>query len=202
MARINRRGRGKIYTAKDFLDLGTRSAVDLTLWRLARAATVRRVGRGLYHFPRFSKTLGIELSPDINEVVQALARQTGSRVVPSGAVAANWLGLSTQVPARPVYLTDGRTRQVKVGKTVVSVKHAPPKDLPLGNPTSAMVFQAIRYLGKDAVSDKAIVGLRARLSPAERRRLARDAHHITDWIAEVVWRVVADHGVSAEVSRG
>src|SRR5262245_61576495 len=136
---IRRRGRGKVFTSKDFLDLGTREAVDQALSRLARAGQIRRLGRGLYHCPRVNNALGMELAPDADEVARALARKTRSRIVPSGAVAANALGLSTQVPARPVYLTDGRTRQVRIGNTVFTVRHAAPKDLPLGSPLSAMV---------------------------------------------------------------
>jgi hypothetical protein len=191
-ARINKWGRGTVFTTKDFLDLGSRAAVDKALSRLAAGTGIHRLGRGLYHYPRVNKKLGIELGPDIDEVAQTLARQTGSRIVPTGAVAANWLGLSAQVPARPVYLTDGHSRQVKVGKTLVSIKHAPPKDLPLGSPSSAMVFQALRYLGQDAVTDEVVAQIRARLSPAEQRKLVRDAHHITDWIAEVVRGLAAE----------
>lgn len=107
--RIRRQGRGKVFTPKDFLDLGSRDAADQSLSRLAKAGEIQRLGRGLYHYPLINERLGISLSPDLDEIAEALARQTGSKVVPSGAVAANRLGLSTQVPAKPVYLTDGRT---------------------------------------------------------------------------------------------
>ncbi len=70
---------------------------------------------GLYYFPRKNERMGIPLSPDTDEIAAALARQTGTRIAPSGATAANRLGLSTQVPAKAVYLTDGRTRRVRVG---------------------------------------------------------------------------------------
>lgn len=201
-ARINKLGRGKVFTTKDFLDLGSRAAVDKALSRLEAGTAIHRLGRGLYHFARVNKKLGIELGPDIDEIAQALARQTGSRIVPTGAVAANWLGLSAQVPAKTVYLTDGRSRTVKVGRTHVSINHAPPKDLPLGSPTSAMVFQALRYLGKDAVTDELVARIRARLSPADQRKLVRDAHHITDWIAEVVRGLAAEESRPQEVDRG
>ena len=112
--RIRGQGRGKVFTPKDFLDLGSRDAADKSLSRLAKADEIQRLGRGLYHYPRMNERLGIPLGPDFDEIAEALARQTGSKVVPSGAVAANRLGLSTQVPAKPVYLTDGRTREVRI----------------------------------------------------------------------------------------
>lgn len=189
--RIRRKGRGKVFITKDFLDLGSRFAVDQALSRLARAEEVQRLGRGLYHYPQMNPTLGIPLSPDTDEIAEALARQTGSRVAPSGAVAANRLGLSTQVPAKPVYLTDGRTRQVRVGNLEFLLKHVPPKELPLGSRTSAMVFQALRHIGRDAVDQQVISRLRRCLSAKERDELLRDARYTTDWIAEVI-RQIAD----------
>lgn len=184
--RIRSTGRGKVFTSKDFLDLGSREAIDQALSRLARAGDIERLGRGLYHFPQLNERLGIPLSPDADEVAEALARQTGSRIAPSGAVAANRLGLSTQVPAKPVYLTDGRTRQVRVGNLVFVMRHAAPKELPLGSRISAMVFQALRHLGRSAVDNEAVSRLRRTLSPQQKGELLRDARYTTDWIADVV----------------
>jgi hypothetical protein len=187
---IRRAGRGKVFTPKDFLDLGTRDAVDQGLSRLAKAGDIQRLGRGLYHYPRMNARLGIPLNPDADEIAEALARQTGTRIAPSGATAANRLGLSTQVPAKPVYLTDGRSRQVRVGGLVFLVKHAAPKDLPLGSRTSATVFQALRYLGKEAVTPEVLSRIRRNLTPQQRAKLRQDARYTTDWIADAV-RLIA-----------
>lgn len=194
LARMRRLDSGKVHTSKDFLNFGSRAAVDQALSRLAQHGAIKRLGRGLYYLPRVNPTLGIELVPDMDEVAQALGRKTGSRVVPSGAVAANRLGLSTQVPAKAVYLTDGRTRTVRVGNVVLVLKHAPPKDLPWGHPMSALVFQGLRYLGKDAIGEETISRLRRRLSPAECRELLNDARYVTDWVAEAVRKVCGRHG--------
>ena len=90
--RLRRQGQGKVFTPKDFLDLGSRESVDQALSRLAKAETVQRLGRGLYCYPKINKRLGIIISPDVDEIASALARQTGSRIAPSGAMAANRLG--------------------------------------------------------------------------------------------------------------
>ena len=190
--RIRGQGRGKVFTPKDFLDLGSRDAVDQSLSRLVKSGEIQRLGRGLYHYPRMNERLGIPLGPDLDEIAEALARQTGSRVVPSGAVAANRLGLSTQVPAKPVYLTDGRTREVRIGSTTFQLRHAAPKELPVGCRTSAMVFQALRHLGPAAVDDQVVVQLRHALSPEQRQELLRDARYTTDWIAAIVRQIVQD----------
>ena len=191
--RLRGHGRGKAFTPKDFLDIGSRQAVDQALSRLAtKAQTVQRIGRGLYCYPKMNKRLGIAIPPDVEEIADALARQTGSRIAPSGATAANRLGLSTQVPARPVYLTDGRSRQVRVGNLVIVVRHVAPKELPVGNRTSATVLQALRYLGKDAVDSTVVSRIRNALSSRNRSQLLQDARYTTDWIADAVRKIAGD----------
>ncbi len=190
--RIRKQGRGKVFTPKDFLDLGSRDAADKSLSRLVQGGAIQRLGRGLYHYPQMNERLGIPLGPDLDEIAEALARQTGSRVVPSGAMAANRLGLSTQVPAKPVYLTDGRTREVRIGSTTFQLRHAAPKEFPVGCRASAMVFQALRHLGQTAVDHQVVAQLRRALSAEQQQRLLRDARYTTDWIAAVVRQVVQD----------
>ena len=106
-----------------------------------------------------------------------------------GTLAANRLGLSTQVPAKHVYLTDGRSREVRVGNQVFAMKHVVPKELPIGSPVSAAVFQALRFLGSDSIDDAVIAGLRRRLSSNQRKQLLQDARYTTGWIAEIVRKI-------------
>ena len=129
-----------------------------------------------------------------DQIAQAIGRRTGSRMVPSGAVAANLFGLSTQVPAKFVYLSDGRSRRLHVGKIEIQIRHVTPKELPLGSQTSAMVFQALRYLGKDQVDDQVIRRLKSTLRADQKRELAQDARYTTDWIADAI-RQIAGRGI-------
>ena len=190
--RIRGHERGKVFTPKDFLDLGSRDAADQSLSRLVRSGEIQRLGRGIYHYPRVNERLGISIGPDPDEIAEALGRQTGSRVLPSGAAAANRLGLSTQVPAKPVYLTDGRTRQVRIGGMIFQIRHAAPKELSAASRTSAMVFQALRHLGRTAIDEQLIARLRRAPSADQRQDLLRDARYTTDWIANVVRQVAQD----------
>lgn len=160
---------------------------------------IRRIGCGLYVCPRLSRLLGREIPPDVEQVARALARKTGSRVIPSGAVAANWLGLSTQVPAQHIYLTDGRSKKLHLGNTIISLKHVAPRSFPVGRPRSAMVLQALRYLGKTAMDARVIDLLRRTLSASDKQRLLGDARYTTDWIADVVHRVVASREPTHEI---
>lgn len=189
---IRDRGRGKVFTSKDFLDLGSRDAVDQALSRLSKIGDIKRIGRGLYHYPRVNPRLGIAVSPDADDIAQALARQTGARVAPSGAVAANRLGLTTQVPGRLLYLTDGHSREVTASDLVFTFKHVAPKDFPPGSPASAAVFQALRHLGQAAVGDAVVRQLKRALPAKARKRLVDDARYTTDWVRDVVRQLAAE----------
>ena len=189
--RIKGKGDGFSFTAKDFLDLGTRGAVDMALSTLARSGQIRRISRGLYDYPRHSELLGGLLAPDFDQVADAIARKTGIRIQPSGALAANLLGLSEQVPAKIVYLTDGRSRTIRIGSQTITFKRTSPKEL-LPNEKTALVVHALRFLGKEAVTDEIIHKLRKILSPAERKRLLKDAKYTSTWVPDVVRRIAEE----------
>lgn len=178
-----------VFIPKDFLGLGEREAVDQVLSRLVKQGKLRRVGRGLYYRPRINEKLGLDVPPDLDELAHAIGRQTGSRIVPSGAVAANRLGISTQVPAKPIFLSDGRTRRVQADNIQFVIRHAAPKDLPAGRPKSAMVFQALRHLGSQAITPQIESTIRKALTSEELNELEEDARYTTDWVATVARRI-------------
>jgi hypothetical protein len=128
LTRIQRRGHGSVLVPGDFLDLGSREAVDLVLHRLVRKGTIRRLARGVYDFPREHPVLGM-LSPSADTVARALAGRDRTRVQPAGAYAANALGLSEQVPAKAVFLTDGPSRTVKIGPTTIQLRRTTPRKM-------------------------------------------------------------------------
>ena len=192
MSRIHRQGAGHAFTPKDFLDLGSRGMVDVTLSQLVSAGVIRRVGRGLYDRPKYSEALGVTLGPNVDEIAQAIARRFRWRIIPTGAWAANALGLSTQVPAKIVYLSDGPSKKFELGKQTVCFKHARPKEMRTAGAVSSLVVQALRYLGKDGIGPEIIPRLRDRLSPADRRRLVRDTRYSTDWIFAVARQVAEE----------
>lgn len=192
VARIHRWGAGRAFTPKDFLDLGSRGMVDVTLSHLVSDGIIRRVRRGLYDLPKHSEVLDTTLSPNIDEIAQAIARRFRWRIIPTGAWAANALGLSTQVPAKIVYLSDGPNRKFELGKQTIHFKHARPKEMHTETVLSSLVVQALRYFGKAAVGPEVIGRLRNRLSPVDRRRLLRDARYSTDWIFAVARQIAEE----------
>src|ERR1700681_2920909 len=126
--RIYGNGRGWAFSQADFADLGSRSAIDLALHRREKNRLIRRVIRGVYDYPRHSDLLHKTIGPDIDQIAHALARKFAWRIQPDGATAQNLLGLSTQVPARVIYLSDGPDRSYTVGKTSLTFQHTALKE--------------------------------------------------------------------------
>jgi hypothetical protein len=189
VTRINRLGEGKAFSAKDFLDIGSRTTVDVALHSLTKEGKIRRIRRGLYDMPKFNPELGGKLSPDIDEAARAIARRQRWKIVPEGSWAANLLGLSTQVPSKIIYLTDGPNKEVPIGRRSISFKHARPKAMAGLEGKFALVVQALRYLGKEGVGESEIETLREALSAAEKRKLVKDTQFGVDWIYAVAKKI-------------
>ncbi|PIP83206.1 MAG: hypothetical protein CO113_03380 [Elusimicrobia bacterium CG_4_9_14_3_um_filter_62_55] len=189
MASVTRRGRGCVFFGEDFLSLGSPAAVRQALSRLARAETIRRVGMGLYHYPVINEKLGGELPPSMDTVARAIARRTGTRIVATGAQAANLLGLSTQVPAKPIYLTDGSSRSVAIGNYSIVFRHAGPRRMGVKNDISVLVFEALRYIGRANVTDQVAARLRRTLPAEAKAKLRRDLHRASIWMRPIVKRI-------------
>ncbi len=181
-ARIRRWGGGAAFTPKDFLDLASRGTVDMTLAALLSDGTIRRLARGLYDYPRQSKLLETPAAPDLDEVARAVARRYRWSIIPEGALAAHLLGFSTQVPARSVYISDGPTKTITIGRQTIHFKNARPKETGVASVRSGTVIQALRHLGHRAVDQKVIEKLRRLLSANDKRDFVRDARQSADWI--------------------
>ncbi|MER8671223.1 type IV toxin-antitoxin system AbiEi family antitoxin domain-containing protein [Mesorhizobium sp. M1156] len=180
MKRARARRRGGVFTPSDFLDVAVRAAVDQALSRLVKIGKLRRLARGLYDFPKVHPQLG-PLSPAPDDVAHALARETGSQLQIAGARAANALGLSTQVPSKSTYLTNGPSRRVVLGKRVVDLRHASPKHLIAPGSAVGTVVQALRHVGAVRAADVAQIAAR-RLSANDKKKLASTAVQAPAWM--------------------
>lgn len=188
--KLTHRGRGYVFSGTELLNLGHPAAVRQALSRLAKAGTITRIATGLYYYPRFNKMLGGEIPPSMDTVAQAIARRTDSRIVASGALAANLLGLSTQVPAKQVYLTDGPSRTLSIGRSLLIFRHASPRRMAAKDGISAMVFEAFRYLGREHIGDTVINRLRRNLPGEAKGELRRDLSHASVWMRPLVKRII------------
>ncbi len=192
ISRIKHKKPGWVFTPKDFLDVGSRAAVDQVLSRLMKKGMVRRLDRGIYDYPKQSALLGT-LSPNPDNIARALA--VGDDVFPSGAMAANMLGLSTQVPAKPSYLTNATTRTRKVAGQTIQLKRA---RVALHDNVSAhanMALQALYYLGRHNIDDQIISRCARVLSDKDMSGLHQVMGRIPSWMADTIHKIEqAKHG--------
>jgi len=189
MAGVMRRGRGCVFFGEDFLPLGSPEAVRQALSRLARAGTIHRIGMGLYYFPTINEKLGGELPPSMDTVARAIARRTGSRIVATGAQAANLLGLSTQVPAKPIYLTNGSSRSVAIGNYSIAFRHVSARRMAIKKDISTLVCEALRHFGRANITEQVIARLRRALPAKAKAELRHDLPRTLIWMRPIIKRI-------------
>ena len=176
-------------SAKGLLHLGSRAAVDQALSRLTRCGDLLRAGRGLYLLPVKSR-FGSR-APSVRKTVEALAAQRGEQIASSGAMAANALGLTTQVPVKSVFLTSGHSRKLKLGRQEVELRHAPSWQLVLSGRKAGDAVRALAWLGP-AKAGPALEAIGQSLSVEERWELAGVSAQMPGWLAGSVSRLA--HG--------
>ena len=174
---------GGVLSPKEFLHLGSRAAVDQAFSRLTRQGKLLRVSRGTYVAPVLSR-FGTR-APAPEKVVEAMAAQRGEVVAPHGANAANGLGLTQQVPIREAYLTSGRTRKLKLGRSEVMVKHAPRWMLALGSGQAGTAVRALAWMGPNHARES-LATLRRTLSSSEWQRLTSARAALPSWMARAI----------------
>ena len=198
LARIYGLGRGKVFTPKDFLDLGSHETVRQSLSRLAKDGKIRRLLRGVYEYPAFSRLLNAPANPDPDAIAQAIARAHGWTLIPSGETALNILGLSTQVIAQWQYFSDGPSKKFDWQGGTLILKHRTNKETSKLSPKTALVVQALKALGEDNVGKSVPATLRKKLDSAERNRAVREARYVTSWIYEIIKKLaVAEKSLHA-----
>ena len=192
---IVQRGRGYVFTPAEVLHLGSRAAVDQGLSRLVKAGQIRRLTRGVYAYPEKNSLVG-EVPPSPTAVAEALARAQGAQAQVSEAAAANTLGLTTQVPGRIVYLTNGTPRRRHVGNTIIEFKRASPRRLAGAGTSVGTVVQALRHLGPAGANEQVAQKLRAKLPQRQRQALRALLPLVPAWMRPTI------HTIMATPSRG
>ncbi len=184
-SRIYGNGKGWVFTPKHFQDLGSSAAIESTVRRLKAASTIRQLARGLYDYPVKDPVLGT-VAPSADAIARALVVRDAIRLQPSGAYAANVLGLSEQVPSRIVFLTDGPARKVKIGRREIDLKHTTPRNMATAGRKSGTIIQALRHIGQDQVDDHILAILRRQITNTDPAAIRKDLNHAPAWIADLL----------------
>ena len=180
-----------MFTPASFTPLGSRDAIDKALQRLVAKGGLRRLSRGLYDKPRHDEILGT-LWPSVDAVVQALVGKHKLRVQPAGVYAANLLGLSEQVPAKVVLLTDGVSRTVHAGPMQIALKRTSPRNIAAANRLSGLVIQAFKSLGQEHITPQRLAHLRKTVPASERARFLKDLDLAPGWMRPALRELATD----------
>jgi hypothetical protein len=181
--------KGSVLFVDDFLDYGNPESVKKALFRLKEKGVLLRLAHGIYLYPKVDKELGV-LFPSTEEIAKAIARRDKARIVLTGVQALNKLGLSTQVPMKVVYLTDGAARTVKVGKRTITFKKASPKNLSVKGEISGLAIQALKTIGQNKVDAETIEKIQAILKNEKKENIINDAKLSPAWINKILMQAI------------
>lgn len=187
---IKRNRHGKIFFADEFRKFGGNDAVRQSLSRLCKKSFLIRLSAGIYLYPQQDKLVGI-VYPSIEAIARIIAKREKTRLIPTGAYALNALGLSTQVPAKVVFLTDGTARVVKVGKkATVKFKRTVAKNLSYKGKISSLVIFALKEIGKDKVTDEHLQKIKEALQHEKSENMIHDANLAPVWISNIILKMI------------
>lgn len=180
---------GTAFIANDFLEIASYERIRNILNRLVSDGIIHRILKGVYYQPQYSELLDGYIAPEVHQVALALARKYNWTIAPSENTALNILGLSSQVPAKWLYLSDGRCVTYSFNGIDITFKRRRNAEISNMSMTTAMVIQAIKAIGKERILEKQIDILRRRLSCKEKKALLREGKAATAWVYEVLRKV-------------
>lgn len=185
--RIKETPLGEPFTPAVFLALGTRATVDQTLSRLVKEGFITRVTRGVFVRPTQSRYVS-KATPEPSKIAEAIAKTTGATIQVHGAEAARRLALTTQTPMQPVFHTSGPSKRIRVGKLMITLKHASARKLALAGRPAGLALAALWYLGKEEVTEKVIAKIRQKLSPEEFLALRSATASMPAWMTDALYK--------------
>ncbi len=177
--------KGSILFVDDFLDFGNPESVKKALFRMEQKGLLIRLAHGIYLYPKTDKTLGV-LSPSAEEMAMAIAKRDKARIIPTGVQALNKLGLSTQIPLKVVFLTDGAARSIKIGKRTITFKKTSPKSLLAKGEISGLAIQALKSIGEHKIEKEILTRLLNILKKEKKENIVHDAKLAPAWINKIL----------------
>jgi len=184
--RIVEHGRGWVFSPKDFTGDFSRTDIDVALFSLAKDGTIHRILPGLYHLPQYSEILKEFVAPDIRKVADALARKYNWKIFPEGNTALNYLGLSTQVPAKYIYVSSGSPRKYKIGNMDLEFRHRVLTETMIDDEKAMLAVQAIKAIGQVHADAEFIKSLASKFSYVEWIKIEKASHKVADWVLSVI----------------
>ena len=172
-AKVRRAKPGQIFLPSDFKDLGTSTAIRKALSRLVEQKVLVRMGQGIYATPIHDKVFG-DVLPSMEEIAVTLAKKDHVKIMPTGQYALNKIGLSTQVPMKMVYLTNGTKKNISFGNSSIVFQPTTTKKLAMIGTITSLLFLGLEELDLDNLSESDINKIINLLKKEDEKKLKHD----------------------------
>ena len=178
--------KGEIFFISDFTELGNYEAVRKSLQRLTKDGKIERIAKGIYFLPKKHERLGT-IYPHAEQIAKAIAKRDKARIIATGSTALNLLGLSTQIPMKVVFLTDGSARNIKVGKQTIQFKKTNTKNLSIEHRLTNLIIQAFKAIGEKNITEEQIDKIQTVIDQSDERELIyQNLKNAPVWIQKII----------------
>ncbi len=177
---------GTVFVPIDFALITDKKTASVSLSRLEKEKIVLKIMRGIYYKAEYNDFLDEYVAPQADAVAHALSRNYGWTIVPCGDTALNLLGLSTQIPAAWVYVSDGPYKEYTYNQTTIKFKRTTNKEISKLSYKTALIVQALKALGNNSINDLVITKLKNTLTEEEKKTILIEAKAVTSWIFEYI----------------
>lgn len=184
-AKVKRSKPGRIFLPSDFKDIGTSTAIRKALSRLVEQKVLLRMGQGIYVTAIYDKVFG-EVLPSMEEIAGSLAKKEHVKIMPTGQYALNKIGLSTQVPMKMVFLTNGTKKNIRIGKSSIVFQPTTTKKLAMVGSISSLLFLALEELDLSALSESEKEKIISLLKKEDLKKLKHDLKLVPAKISDFV----------------
>lgn len=183
--KVVKSSRGVIFFAEDFASYASADNIRQSLSRLEKERTLLRLAHGIYLKPKIDDVLGI-IYPTIEEIAQQIAKRDKARIAPTGAFALYSLGLTTQIPLKVSYLTDGSQREVKIGNSIIKFKKTVPKTFAIKDELLQLIVQAFKATGQKNINEDFLSAIQPKVRQLKPDILRKQLKYAPVWIQKTI----------------
>lgn len=184
--------KGRVFTCRDLkIDMNDAS-LRQGLKRLVDKGVLRRAQRGYFERPVYSKFLRENLATDMVKMAESIARNNKWTIAPSGNTALNMLGISTQVPAKWTFVSDGPYKTYTINGMQLEFKHRANRNISGISSKTLLVIHALKSLTLEETTPEVLEKIGAGLSMFEKKKLLEETAFTSRRILDAIKKICED----------
>lgn len=183
--KISKSSFGEMFFLDDFSKYGSSDNIRKVLSRLENEGLVERLTHGIYLKPKKDLLLG-KIYPTVDEIAKQIAKRDKARIAPTGVLALYLLGLTTQIPLKAVYLTDGSQREIKIGNRTIQFKKTVPKSFAIKDELLHLIVQAFKEIGQKEITDDFFNQIKPSILHLNEQVIQKQLKYAPVWIQKII----------------